>query len=529
VALEPRDREAYVALIETNQVLGKTDQALAWAKTAANRNPGIAWPEIMVGDVYSSQGQAGNAWEAYQRAVANEPGSVEALIAVGWAGLVRGKYAEAMAAYDQAIKLQPGNADAHLAMASAYSAQSRIEEALAEYERAVETNLSSPDPYVALGDFYKIRGELDAAIAAYRQALDVDVYNVSAMVAVGDVMHAQGRTSEAAEQYLRAADTNPGLSSPQLALGSLWSEMQEHGQAEGAYRRAIAAQPGDVRSYINLALTQQMTGQPDEALQWCDLALTIDPGSALAYSTKAGILTKEYGDFDTALSLYERAVRLDPRQTQAYDNSGRIHLREKGDLDSFISELEALGTAQPGEAWIQGMLAYAYKAEVATADAIDSFESLLRLVPDYADGHCDLARLYEGILEREPAMEHWGMCATLARDTDLYTDAAAHRDQLDHTVITSPSDGDTVSGLLEIRGSARIDQFQYYKVELGIGEEPTTWSVIGDISAVPVVDGVLATLDTGRLPEGTYTLRLTVVDNTGNLTPPHRVRIILRR
>jgi len=282
--------------------------------------------------------------------------------------------------------------------------------------------------------------------------------------------------------------------------------------------------------YIDLAFAFRTAGKPEEALEQCSRALEVNPGSASAYAVKAHILAWDFEEFDEALSIYEQAVQLDSRQTRAYKDTARIHLREKQDLDSFIYQHEAIRDANPDQAWVYGMLACAYKAKGAINEAITTFESLLRLVPDYADVHCDLAGLYERVLQRQAAIDHWGACATLARRTQLGADAEWHREQLNHIVITSPSDGATVAGRVEIRGSAVLhytDDFQFYKVELGAGEQPTLWSVIG-LYTTPVTNDTLATLDAGNLPEGVYTLRLTVVDKTGNYLPPYQMAVKIR-
>jgi hypothetical protein len=79
-----------------------------------------------------------------------------------------------------------------------------------------------------------------------------------------------------------------------------------------------------------------------------------------------------------------------------------------------------------------------------------------------------------------------------------------------------------------IEGSAAIDDFLYYKVEFGAGEQPTSWSIIGDLGYSPIIDGMLTTWYAADLPAGVYTLRLVVVDNTGNHLPPAQVQVNLQ-
>ena len=84
-----------------------------------------------------------------------------------------------------------------------------------------------------------------------------------------------------------------------------------------------------------------------------------------------------------------------------------------------------------------------------------------------------------------------------------------------------------VSGNVEIRGTAAIERFQFYKIEYGMGEKPSSWNSIGDIRKQAVADGVLASWNVAGFPPGVYKLRLTVVDMTGNFAPPHEIRVIV--
>ncbi|MBI2845571.1 MAG: hypothetical protein HYX86_03385 [Chloroflexi bacterium] len=90
--------------------------------------------------------------------------------------------------------------------------------------------------------------------------------------------------------------------------------------------------------------------------------------------------------------------------------------------------------------------------------------------------------------------------------------------------VTSPGVGASLAGVVEVRGTAAIENFWYYKLEFGIGEGPGDWSWI-TAGYEPVVDGFLGNWDTSTLPPGAYTLRLVVVDNTGNFPQPCPVTV----
>lgn len=97
--------------------------------------------------------------------------------------------------------------------------------------------------------------------------------------------------------------------------------------------------------------------------------------------------------------------------------------------------------------------------------------------------------------------------------------------------IVSPGTNQVVQGNFAIRGAASVENFQYYKVEVGPGTNPKDyeWTVVGQLHHSSVTNGVLETLNSGAYPPGTYTLRLVVVDQTGNYPQPCRVKITIQR
>ena len=97
--------------------------------------------------------------------------------------------------------------------------------------------------------------------------------------------------------------------------------------------------------------------------------------------------------------------------------------------------------------------------------------------------------------------------------------------------IMSPGLNQVVQGNMPIRGSANIANFQYYKIEVGPGATPKDqqWTVVGQLHNSPVAGGVLETFNSGAYAPGTYTLRLVVVDQTGNYPEPCRVTITVQR
>ncbi len=88
----------------------------------------------------------------------------------------------------------------------------------------------------------------------------------------------------------------------------------------------------------------------------------------------------------------------------------------------------------------------------------------------------------------------------------------------DRIMITSPEPGDTVSGTVDITGTASIPNFGFYKYEVALmGSQ--TWATIS-AGREPKVNTSLGPWNTISLTNGDYFLRLVVTDNVGASLEP---------
>jgi hypothetical protein len=95
-------------------------------------------------------------------------------------------------------------------------------------------------------------------------------------------------------------------------------------------------------------------------------------------------------------------------------------------------------------------------------------------------------------------------------------------------VLTTPGENQVISGVASVTGRASHEAFSYYKLEFAPGAGAGEGYVYFDGANSSVEGGVLGNFNSTSVGNGAYTLRLTVVDLTGNFPPPCQVTIFVQ-
>ena len=99
-----------------------------------------------------------------------------------------------------------------------------------------------------------------------------------------------------------------------------------------------------------------------------------------------------------------------------------------------------------------------------------------------------------------------------------------------NATITSPENGASIGGVVQIEGAANLEGFAFYKLEYRSTSLEATWLAIAAFTT-PVCDSgcpessLLAEWDTGLVETGDYRLRLVVTDTSGNAPAPCEIQV----
>ncbi|TDX28411.1 tetratricopeptide repeat protein [Modicisalibacter xianhensis] len=234
--------------------------------------------------------------------------------------------------------------------------------ALFEYIRGLRlAKEPSPDALYRIGYIHHKRENYRLADLAYRWVLEMAPNHAQAGTGLGEVL-LQKRQYKAAEEQLRAVTI-------------------AHGQAPW-------------RAYNALGIIADMNGNAEQAEQYYQKALSINPESAVVLNN-LGYSRYLFGNWAGANEALQSALQADPSYELAWRNLGLVHARQ-GD---YGYALEALGrNGQPAEALndvgFVSMMSGDYD------QALTFFEEAMRLSPAYYVTASENASNVRRMLER---------------------------------------------------------------------------------------------------------------------------------
>jgi tetratricopeptide (TPR) repeat protein len=259
----------------------------------------------------------------------------------------RGMTNEAITEYEEAIRLDPDYPKSYLNLGAVLSETGDIERAKQAFRTAIRLDHAYAAARINLAMLLERTEDYDLALAQVDTVLEQDSGNATALKERGVILYRAGRHEEA-EEWLREA---------------LWMDGEGTERAEIEFYLALLAGggggvPEEAQAAIARADTLAKTGRVVEAVEALKEAGRLAPASGEPMRREA-LLKRQMGLLEEAILLMAQALRLDPALESGHYMYG-VFLNEAGRHDEAIRE---------------------YDAE-------------LRLRPDFAPAHLNLALTY---------------------------------------------------------------------------------------------------------------------------------------
>ena len=281
------------------------DQTLDTALARNDRNAG-AW---MLRGQMELRDQPDAARASFDKALAIEPTSLDALTGLTLADVASGHADDAVSGVEGRLSVDPQNRRLLLLAGRTYAAAQKYDKAEETLMRLVSIDPADGDAYQLLGRIALARGNVDAARQKFELAARATPYSIAANTILGMLLQAEGQTQAAQQKYEQILSVNPRAA---IAANNLaWIYLKENRLDESLQYARVADEELHHTPQVDdtLGWVYYTRNQPLDAIPALAAAADADPNNALyhfhlgAAYAKADQPAFAKRELDRALSL----------------------------------------------------------------------------------------------------------------------------------------------------------------------------------------------------------------------------------
>ncbi len=272
--------------------------------------------------------------DAFEAAVANAPGFVEALWSLALLYNERGDgYETAVEMADRAIALAPTQAYCHFVRGFILYSHGDDEQALETLNTAIGLGDTLAHARFYLGLLHQRQGDLPAATEAFESVIKIDPQYAQAYYSLAGLYASSGRMEDGTR------------------MAGLFKEASANRAKEDHYRMILGRQKsaGGAESvagtHYGLGQVYLKRGLFDKALSEFEAALKADANHAEA-AHNIGVVLSQRGETGRAIPQFLRAVEIRPEYGLAWENLGNSYLAAGDYLAAERSYRQAIASGQ---------------------------------------------------------------------------------------------------------------------------------------------------------------------------------------
>jgi tetratricopeptide (TPR) repeat protein len=320
VADNPRNLEARLLLLNGFISIGDLTQATAVANGLLKTNADSPAVQVAVGALASVKKDDNGARQAYNRALAADPRSYQALAGLLNAEMKGKNFGAARALIDKQLAQNPNDPRLNLLAAQTYGLLGDPTEMEKALKKTVEADPHSLEAYAMLAGMYYSQGRLDNARSELEKFVTTAPASVPGNTMLGTVLDMQGKKEEAKQRYTTALQVDPRAA---VAANNLaWIDANTNGAnldvALQLAQTAKAQLPNQHEVDDTLGWVYYKKGMASRAVESFENSTLKQPDNAM-YAYHLGLAYQQSGDIAKAKAQFERALKLKPDFEGAVD------------------------------------------------------------------------------------------------------------------------------------------------------------------------------------------------------------------
>jgi len=370
------------------------DEAAAQLDALLEEDPQQVEASLTLARLHMLRGSPDKAVQVLAALTDNHGRLARAHATLGEAELQAGKLDLAEQAFRRLWELAPQEPEARYWLAITLRKRGQSEQA----RRLLEGNLKRfPTHTASLQELLQILEQSSGTNAAKAFLISYgDQHPDSPAVASlqGDWLLEHRDAEHALAAYRRALNTNPAFLPAVSALSRFYARHARGSLAQSVVDAALTGDAKDVHSFLLAARIATELHHPEQARQYCERALELNPDHPLALAALAIIQAEAFRELTQAQQLAARAFAAAPKEPDVMDAFGWVsHLA--GDPAGALSYLEAASKAVPTSASFSYHWGAALLAAGQLAAASEKLSRVLMLDPQFPT-----AREIRGVLAR---------------------------------------------------------------------------------------------------------------------------------
>lgn len=352
------------------------------------------------------------------REAAAGPADAALLNEQGRLSFIRGRYLEAAGSFSRAVAQDPGFLDASFNHGVTLQRLGKLDEARGAFQKALAVDPSFLRALNALASVETQARRPEEALALVRKAEALSPGDFETLYNAGVIFGEMDRTEEAAGYYRRALAAKPESPEVRNNLGRLLVRLKKYDEAMVELKEAVRLKPDMAEARFNLGILEEEKSRPEAAEPWFQQAVELDPALAEAWFRLGNVVLSRAqgkpGGADTpetkallvrARECYGRALKVNPGYTEALYNVILVLLQEKRVEEAEVRARELVKVA-PNSAPNQFLLG-AVETQLGKAAAAEkAYRKAASLDPKCTDCRMRLANLLmqEGQADRAAAL-----------------------------------------------------------------------------------------------------------------------------
>lgn len=328
---QPKSAVPWLLLGKINLVQGNGAETETAFLKAAELEPELRNPYMLLAQLYRSSNQPQNALQILNKLLAIHTNDVPALMQIGMIQTGLANFAAARDAYEKLLAMEPKSTIALNNLAALYS------------ERL---------------------GQLDKGLELARRARELAPEDPASADTLGWIFYQKGEHGKALSLLRESAAKLPGDPEVQFHLGMACYMMGDEEKARAALQPAANAEkdfPGKAEASRRLALLAiDVTTANAETVAELEKEVRDDPKDAVALRKLAAIQERDEA-FEKAAKTYEKVLELNPQNVQVMDRLARLyddHLNQRAKALEWAKQAHSLEPDKAGISHLLGQLAY---------------------------------------------------------------------------------------------------------------------------------------------------------------------------